>query len=67
MSSNKGWRSKQISLSSEGEAMTWRELRGDEAGPTTCRKTREYGIVALGASDQAQVRADAERSIVRYQ
>jgi len=24
MSSNKGWRSEQLSLSSEGEAMTWR-------------------------------------------
>src|SRR6202043_1678338 len=29
MSSNKGWRSEQLSLSSEGEGMTWRSLRGE--------------------------------------
>src|SRR5205823_14583218 len=38
-SSNQGWQSEQLSLSSEGEAMTWRELRGEEAGPIVLAPT----------------------------
>jgi hypothetical protein len=34
---------------------------------TIYRKIREYGIVAPAGVDQAQVRAGAERAIVRYQ